>query len=156
MKRFTPLAHFGVGASLALGPLGAYFAVRPTGVGALPVYLLSLFTWLWVSGFDIIYATADEAFDKKEGLHSMPSRFGSSRALQISAVIHVAAFLVLVGVYLTAFRGSSVAFVLLVVAGLLLYLEQKKATDIEISFFKINAVLGFVVLLFVVIGVTLA
>jgi 4-hydroxybenzoate polyprenyltransferase len=156
MKRFTVFAHFGVGASLALGPLGGYFAVRPTLEGSLPVILLSLFTWCWVSGFDIIYATADENFDKKEGLHSMPSRFGSERALQISAVIHVISFLLLIGVYVTAFRGSVLALILLLVAGMLLYLEQKKSTDVELAFFKINAVLGFVVFLFVIIGVTMA
>jgi 4-hydroxybenzoate polyprenyltransferase len=156
MKRFTVFAHFGVGASLALGPLGGYFAVRPTLDGALPAILLSLFTWCWVSGFDIIYATADEQFDKKEGLFSMPSRFGSRRALQISAFIHVVSFLLLVGVYLAAFRGSVIALVLLLVSGMLLYLEQKKSTDVELAFFKINAVLGFVVFLFVVIGVSLA
>lgn len=156
MKRFTVLAHFGVGASLALGPLGGYFAVRPTLDGALPAILLSLFTWCWVSGFDIIYATADEQFDKKEGLFSMPSQFGSVRALQISAVIHLISFALLVGVYLSAFTGSVLALILLVVSGFLLYLEQKKSTDVELAFFKINAVLGFVVFLFVIVGVSLA
>lgn len=156
MKRFTVFAHFGVGASLALGPLGGYFAVRPTLDGALPAILLSLFTWCWVSGFDIIYATADEQFDKKEGLFSMPSRFGSTRALQVSAFIHVISFLLLVGVYLAAFRGSILALILLGTSGALLYLEQKKSTDVELAFFKINAVLGFVVFLFVMIGVSLA
>lgn len=156
MKRFTVFAHFGVGASLALGPLGGYFAVRPTLEGALPAILLSLFTWCWVSGFDIIYATADEQFDKKEGLYSMPSRFGSARALQISAIIHIISFALLVGVYATAFAGSVLALILLVVSGLLLYLEQKKSTDVELAFFKINAVLGFVVFLFVIVGVSLA
>ncbi len=155
MKRFTSLAHFGLGASLALGPLGAYFAVRPTTEGALPAFLLALFTWLWASGFDIIYSTADEAFDKKEGLFSLPARVGSKRALQWSAYIHFASFFVLVAVYLVAFRGSLLAGALLLIAGILLYLEQKKSTDIELAFFKINAVLGFVVLLFVIVGTSL-
>ena len=30
MKRFTPLAHFGVGLGLAMGPLGGWFAVSPS------------------------------------------------------------------------------------------------------------------------------
>jgi 4-hydroxybenzoate polyprenyltransferase len=156
MKRFTSLAHFGLGASLALGPLGGYFAVRPTLDGVLPAALLSLFTWCWASGFDIIYSTSDEVFDKKEGLYSLPAKFGSRRALQISAVIHFTSFLVLSAVYLAAFRGSVTAGILLILAGLLLYLEQKKSSDVELAFFKINAVLGFVVLLFVIVGVSLA
>ena len=155
MKRFTSLSHFGVGASLALGPLGAYFAVRPNIDGALPALLLSIFTFLWASGFDIIYSTADEAFDKREGLFSLPARLGSKIALRWSGIIHFVAFLILAAVYYVAFRGSITAAVLLLVAGLLLYLEQKKSSDVQLAFFKINAVLGFVVLLFVIVGVSL-
>jgi 4-hydroxybenzoate polyprenyltransferase len=155
MKRFTSLSHFGIGASLALGPLGAYFAVRPELSRALPAILLSLFTWLWTSGFDIIYSTSDEAFDKREGLFSFPARFGSRRALQWSGVIHAVSFFVLAAVYLVAFRGSLIAAALLLLAGFLLYLEQKKSSDVNLAFFKINAVLGFVVLLFVIVGVWL-
>jgi 4-hydroxybenzoate polyprenyltransferase len=155
LKRFTSLAHLGIGASLALGPLGGYFAVRPTIDGALPAMLLTLFAWAWTAGFDIIYATADETFDRKEGLHSLPAKLGSARALKVSGYIHFAAFILLTTIYLAAFRGSVVAAVLLFVAGVLLYLEQKKASDIELAFFKINAALGFVVFLFVMIGVAL-
>jgi 4-hydroxybenzoate polyprenyltransferase len=155
MKRFTSYSHFGLGASLALGPLGAYFAVRPELSNALPAILLSLFTWLWASGFDIIYSTSDEAFDKHEGLFSFPARFGSRKALQWSGVIHALSFFVLAAVYLVAFRGSIIAAALLLVAGFLLYLEQKKSSDVDLAFFKINAVLGFVVLLFVIVGVWL-
>jgi 4-hydroxybenzoate polyprenyltransferase len=155
MKRFTSLSHFGIGASLALGPLGAFFAVHPELPRALPAILLSLFTWLWTSGFDIIYSTSDEAFDKREGLFSFPARFGSRRALQWSGVIHAVSFFVLAAVYLVAFRGSLIAAALLLIAGFLLYLEQKKSSDVNLAFFKINAVLGFVVLLFVIVGVWL-
>jgi len=123
--------------------------------GALPAFLLSVFTFLWASGFDIIYSTADEAFDKKEGLYSLPSRLGTRMALRWSGIIHFVSFLVLAAVYYVAFRGSITAAVLLLVAGLLLYLEQKKASDVELAFFKINAVIGFVVLLFVIVGVSL-
>jgi len=156
MKRFTSLSHFGVGASLSLGPLGAFFAVRPNIDGTLPALLLSIFTFFWASGFDIIYSTADEAFDKREGLFSLPSRLGSKMALRWSGMIHFIAFLILAAVYYVAFRGSITAAVLLLIAGLLLYLEQKKASDVELAFFKINAVLGFVVLIFIIVGESLA
>ncbi|MEI8133645.1 MAG: UbiA-like polyprenyltransferase [bacterium] len=154
LKRFTALAHFGVGLSLALGPLGGYFAVRPTfDAFMIPVVLLTCFTWLWVSGFDIIYSTSDEAFDKKHGLFSFPAKFGKVLALKFSAIIHALAFVLLCGVYCTAFMGSVVAAILLLVSGYLLYLEQKKSDDIEMAFFKINAILGFIVFAFVFIGV---
>jgi 4-hydroxybenzoate polyprenyltransferase len=156
LKRFTVLAHFGVGLSLALGALGGYFAVNPAmDVRILPAACLFFFTWCWVAGFDIIYATADEDFDKHEGLFSFPAKFGKKRALQYSGFIHIVAFLLLAGVYLTAFAGSVVVAILLIAAGYLLYLEQAKAEDVELAFFKINALLGFVVFTFVLTGVEL-
>ncbi len=154
MKRFTSLAHFGVGASLALGPLGAFLAVRPDLGAAMPAILLSLFTWCWVTGFDIIYSTADEQFDKKEGLHSLPSKLGIVGALKVSALLHVIAFAILTSLYFVVFPGQWLSGLLLLVAGVLLYLEQKKATDVELAFFKINAVLGFVVFGFIIVGVS--
>jgi 4-hydroxybenzoate polyprenyltransferase len=45
------------------------------------------------------------------------------------------------------------ALPLLMVSGLLLYFEHKKAEDVEMAFFKINAVLGFVILSMIVVGV---
>jgi len=157
LKRFTILSHFGVGLSLALGPLGGYFAIRPIIDGAVvPAIFLTFFTWLWVSGFDIIYSTSDEEFDKREGLFSFPSRFGKKRALRYSGILHLLAFGLLVGLYLSTFSGSIIAAILLAVAGYLLYLEQAKADDVELAFFKINAIVGVVVFTFVMIGVQLA
>ena len=69
MKRFTPLAHFGVGLGLSMAPLGGWFAVQQSLQNIVPGLLLSLFTLFWVSGFDIIYSTLDELFDRQENLH---------------------------------------------------------------------------------------
>lgn len=74
MKRFTPIAHFGVGMGLAMGPLGGWFAVSPSFDRLLAPAILSFFTLFWVAGFDIIYSTLDEEFDKKELLYSFPTR----------------------------------------------------------------------------------
>jgi len=156
LKRYTIFAHFGVGLSLALGPLGGYFAINPVfDWSILSAVWLFLFTWCWVAGFDIIYATYDEEFDKKEGLFSFPSKFGKKKALKYSGVIHVIAFFLLAGVYFAAFSGSIIVAILLLASGYLLYLEQAKAEDVELAFFKINAVLGFVVFALVMVGVNL-
>ncbi len=152
MKRFTPLAHFGVGLGLAMGPLGGWFAISPSFEGLLTPALLSLYTLLWVAGFDIIYSTLDEAFDRKESLFSFPSRFGRERALRYSGYLHLAAFTVLVALYLQSVL-SLMALPLLFLTGFLLYLEQKKADDVELAFFKINTVAGFSVLTMIVVGV---
>ena len=42
---------------------------------------------------------------------------------------------------------------LLLLTGYLLYLEQKKAEEVELAFFRINAVAGFAVFAMVLIGV---
>ena len=154
MKRYTPLAHFGVGMGLAMGPLGGWFAVSPSFDHLLTPALLSVFTLLWVAGFDIIYATLDEEFDRKESLYSFPSRFGRERALRYSGYLHLAAFAVLVILFVHSVL-SLLALPLLLLTGLLLYFEQKKAEDVELAFFKINAVAGFSVLAMVGVGVWL-
>jgi 4-hydroxybenzoate polyprenyltransferase len=154
MKRYTPLAHFGVGMGLAMGPLGGWFAVSPSFEHLLTPLLLSLFTLLWVAGFDIIYATLDEDFDRKESLYSFPSRFGRVRALRYSGYLHLAAFVILVVLFVQSVL-SLLALPLLLLTGALLYLEQTKADDVQLAFFKINAVAGFSVLVMVLVGVWL-
>lgn len=152
MKRFTPLAHFGVGLGLAMAPLGGWFAVQQSLENAGPAVLLTLFTVLWVSGFDIIYSTLDELFDRQAQLYSFSSRYGKKTALRISAFLHVAAFVVLAILFLTYVRAVA-SFVFLLCSGYLLYLEHRKSEDVELAFFRINAVLGFAVLGMVVSGV---
>lgn len=152
MKRFTPLAHFGVGLGLAMGPLGGWFAVSPSLDHLVTPVLLSLFTLFWVAGFDIIYSTLDEEFDKKELLYSFPSRFGRTRALRYSATFHGVAFALLIVLFLQSVM-SLLALPLLALTGYLLYLEQKKAEDVELAFFKINSIAGFVVFMMVLVGV---
>lgn len=152
MKRFTPLAHFGVGLGLAMAPLAGWVAVTQSLDNLVPGFVLALFTMLWVTGFDIIYATLDEQFDRQANLYSLPAVLGRKRALQISGVLHVLAFFVLLVIFVLYIR-SLVAAPLLAGAGFLLYLEHAKANDVELAFFKINAVLGFVIFAMVIVGV---
>ncbi len=154
LKRFTPLCHFGVGAGLALAPLGGFLAATCSLEGLLPPLLLALFTLFWVSGFDIIYATLDEEFDRSHGLYSMVSRYGRRSALILSQGLHALAFLSLAALYVLLFR-SGVSLLLLLLLGYLLYWEQKKSSDVDLAFFRINIVVGFGVFLFVLSGIYL-
>jgi len=152
MKRFTPLAHVGVGLGLAMAPLAGWVAVTQSLHNLIPGFVLGFFTMLWVTGFDIIYATLDEEFDRRENLYSLPSRLGKEKALRISGYLHALAFVVLVYIF-AIYIKSLIAVPFLVLAGFLLYLEHAKASDVELAFFKINAVLGFVILAMVMAGV---
>jgi 4-hydroxybenzoate polyprenyltransferase len=86
MKRFTALCHYVLGLGLAIAPTGAYISI--TGEFALAPVILSIIVLLWVSGFDIIYALADEEFDSENKLHSVPQLFGKRKALIVSSVGH--------------------------------------------------------------------
>ena len=152
MKRYTPLAHFGVGLGLAMGPLGGWFAMSPSFSNLLAPALLSLFTLFWVAGFDIIYSTLDEEFDRGASLYSFPARFGRAKALRYSAAFHGVAFLLLVALFFYSLR-SLLAAPLLMSTGYLLWLEQRKAEDVELAFFRINAIAGFSVFAMVFAGV---
>lgn len=86
-KRFTAMAHMVLGVGLSLAPLGAYMAV--SGGISQTVVCFSMAVLTWVSGFDIIYALQDEAFDREHQLHSIPARMGAQRALSCSVLLHL-------------------------------------------------------------------
>ena len=151
LKRFTPLAHFGVGAALGFGPIGAYAAVTNRVLPWGGVHWLALFTWWWVAGFDVIYATLDEDFDRREGLRSLPAALGRSRALAVAALVHAGAFAALIVLTARTLHGVA-AWVLLAVIGALLAWEHRCAHLVDLAFFRINLVVGFLVLALVWVG----
>ncbi|MBQ2424388.1 MAG: 4-hydroxybenzoate octaprenyltransferase [Alistipes sp.] len=93
-KRFTSMAHLVLGLSLGIAPSAAYIAV--TGTLALAPCLISLLVLTWCGGFDIIYALQDVEFDRSQGLHSIPVRFGIRGALYISIALHAVSIISLI------------------------------------------------------------
>jgi 4-hydroxybenzoate polyprenyltransferase len=96
LKRFTNLCHFGIGLCLALAPLGAYVAASGAASMSQSVWLLGLFTFCWMSGFDIIYALQDMESDRQTGVRSLPVSLGAGRASAVAAGVHVVALASLV------------------------------------------------------------
>jgi len=98
-KRFTPLCHLVLGVGLSLAPIGAFLAV--TGAFSVLPLIFSFVVICWVSGFDIIYALQDVAFDQSQKLHSIPVWLGKKNALRFSEALHVLSVLLLVvaGIY---------------------------------------------------------
>lgn len=150
-KRLTKWTHVGLGLVWSLVPLAGYFAVQPTWEGSAPVLFLALFSVLWLAGFDIIYATMDEEFDRTAGLYSLPSKIGTARALKWAALFHFLAFLTLILIYAIWLSGP-VTVMLLVGIGALLYMEYSYSKNVNLAFFHINTIIGFVVLLMVLSG----
>ena len=152
-KRFTALCHLVLGLGLSLAPLGAYLAVTAT-FNLLPI-LFSFIVLFWVSGFDIIYALQDEAFDKENKLHSIPSMLGKAKALRVSELLHLisAAIVIFIGInyhfHLFFWIGSEV-FV-----GMLIYQHSiVKPTDlskVNIAFMTANGIASIVFAAFVIL-----
>jgi len=149
-KRFTWLCHVILGLTIGLAPLGGWVAV--TGTVTLPSLILYLTVALWIAGFDIIYACQDVDFDRKEGLHSIPVRFGIAGGLRIAKLFHA---LTAVGFALllpwTELGWWYIAGI--IVAVMLLFYEHRLVKPNDLSklnaaFFTMNGVLSAVVFLF--------
>lgn len=146
-KRVTWLAHAILGLCLGLAPLGAWLAVRGTLAGDLaPPLLLAAAVLAWVAGFDLIYACQDAAFDRREGLQSIPARFGVARALVVSRALHAGTVALLVA--FGARAGLAWPFWLAVaLAAALLAWEHGlvRADDlsrVDVAFFTLNGWVG--------------
>ena len=87
LKRYTWLCHLWLGAVDGLAPVGAWVAIT----GRLPwqSWMLGAAVALWVAGFDFFYALFDEEIDRREGLHSIVTRFGVRGAFLGARLAHV-------------------------------------------------------------------
>jgi len=149
-KRFTTLCHFLLGLSLAVAPVGAWVAVRAE-IG-FPALVLGLAVLLWTAGFDIIYATQDIDFDRAQGLPSAPCRLGIAGALLLSAVVHAAAFALLIWFMVLARLGSTFLLGLAVTAVMLVYqhaiVRPADLSRVNAAFFAANGVVSVALFVF--------
>jgi 4-hydroxybenzoate polyprenyltransferase len=148
-KRFTNATHFFLGLALAVAPAGAWIAAR--GRLDLPPLVLGAGVICWVAGFDLIYATQDVDFDRREGLHSLVVRLGVAGSLRLAQWLHGLMFLALIGFGLTAQLGAAYYAAMPFIAAALFY-EHRSAGSLDLAginraFFQSNA---FVSALFVV------
>ena len=142
-KRWTLFSHLVLGCCLAIAPTGAWIAVRGAIDSPIPL-LLSLVVMLWTAGFDVLYACQDFEFDRREGLYSIPARFGIARSLWISRTLHAGAFAALVALYLLANLPGVLAIIGVAVTGMLLVYQHTlvQADDLSrlnAAFFTTNA-----------------
>lgn len=158
-KRFTDFTHVWLGIALAAAPVGAWLAVEggfeflPRIDGKLQLQhsafvplVLALAVMLWLVGFDIIYATQDYDFDRREGLRSLPVRWGPKNALAVAFLAHLFMWGVLV--LFGALCGFRLAYWigLVLILGLLLLehmlAKRRDPVSVNIAFFKLNAVVS--------------
>lgn len=153
-KRFSALAHLILGVSLGLAPIAGVVAVSAE-ITLWSVYL-AIGVMFWVAGFDLLYSLQDMAFDKANGLHSIPSKFGAHKTMWIARVFHFLAVVFWVCFVYTAgldFWAQFAVFFSAVMLSYEHYLVNKDFTKIDKAFFTVNGYLGFVFLILIMMEV---
>lgn len=150
LKRFTPLCHYGIGICLAAAPLGAFVAVTNRLSFSFEVLLLALFTFCWISGFDIIYALLDIEFDRANGVRSIPASLGSSRAQLVAALTHMVSFATLVLLWMSV--GGVLSFLALLVSATAFGAAYLQGIPVHVRFFPISAIAGIAGAMVVLLG----
>jgi 4-hydroxybenzoate polyprenyltransferase len=147
-KRFTSATHFFLGLALAIAPVGAWIA--QTGRVDLAPVVLGVGVICWVAGFDLIYATQDYDFDRREGMRSLVVKLGITRSLRLAQLLHLAMFAALIAFGLSAELGFVYYCGMPLVAAALFYEHKTEKLDlagINRAFFQSNAFVSAVFLI---------
>ncbi|TCS76682.1 4-hydroxybenzoate octaprenyltransferase [Pectinatus cerevisiiphilus] len=154
-KRFTFMCHFVLGAALAMAPIGSYIAI--TGTLSLPILLLGLGVCLWIGGFDAIYGSQDEAFDRAHGLHSLATQFTARRVFSIISFVHAASIIcfILVGLL---YNLPFVYYIGIVIAVITLIYQHSIVSFTDYSrltqvYFMRNGIVSIVIFIFTAISI---
>ncbi|MED4601456.1 UbiA-like polyprenyltransferase [Paenibacillus validus] len=149
-KRFTWACHLFLGMAIALAPLGGWVAV--TGEITLTAIVFYIAIMFWLAGFDVIYACQDTEFDRKEGLHSIPSRFGIPKALVLARLFHVITAVGLLSLFFLTELTWVYLLGVVVSFGLLFYehfiVKPNDLTRVNTAFFTMNSALSMVMFAF--------
>ena len=146
-KRFTSATHFFLGLALAIAPVGAWIA--QTGQIDLAPVVLGAGVICWVAGFDLIYATQDYDFDRREGIRSLVVKLGIAGSLRLAQLLHLLSFVALVGFGLAAKLGALYYWSMPLIVAALFYEHKTEKLDlggINRAFFQSNAFVSAVFL----------
>lgn len=144
-KRYTAYTQAFLGLAMAVAPVGGWLAAG--GRAGWEPWVLGLAIGLWVGGFDVLYACQDLAFDRAQGLRSIPVRFGVPASLLISRAMHVATIACMAALGWLVPLGPIYAAGVIIVALLLLF-EQSLVSAADLSqvkrAFDLNGYVGIV------------
>jgi len=168
LKRYTWLCHFWLGLCLGLAPAGAWVAIAAdvhgwnaiTGMFAsqteflwAPTILpISLGVLLWIAAFDINYARMDIENDKKNGIHSFPSKFDDNATTRTTVqltLLWFACFAIsdpMDGVWFLAASG------VMAVVNIWVVLSREKFVDFQTVLFRASMLTGWTLLAALLIG----
>ena len=144
-KRVTSYTQFFLGLAMAVAPVGGWIAAG--GRQGIEPWLLGLAIGLWVGGFDILYACQDVEVDRRQGLRSIPTRFGVGPAIRLSRIMHVATVAAMAALWRVADLPVSYLAGVALVAALLAY-EQSLVSERDLSqvkrAFDLNGYVGII------------
>jgi 4-hydroxybenzoate polyprenyltransferase len=153
-KRFSSLAHIILGVSLGLAPIAGTVAVLAE---ITPWSLwLSAGVVFWVAGFDLLYSLQDIEFDKENGLHSIPSKYGAKNTMLIAKIFHTLTIGFWILFVISANLGLFAQLAVILSAIMLAYehyLVNKDFTKIDRAFFTVNGYLGIMFLFLIILEV---
>jgi 4-hydroxybenzoate polyprenyltransferase len=154
-KRYTAYTQFFLALAMAVAPVGGWLAAGGR-IDAIEPWLLGAAIGTWVGGFDILYACQDLDCDRREGLRSIPVRFGVRRSLLMSRVMHAIAVVCLALLAAVVDVGRLYLLGVGLVAVLLVY-EQSLVSEQDLSqvkrAFDLNGYVG--ILYFIVTAASL-
>ena len=139
-KRFTSATHFFLGLALAIAPIGAWIA-QTDRIDLAPV-ILAAGVICWVAGFDLIYATQDYDFDRREGIRSLVVKLGIARSLRLAQLLHLVTFVALIAFGVVAHLGRVYYWSTPLIAAALFYEHKTEKLDlagVNRAFFQSNA-----------------
>ena len=147
-KRFTSATHFFLGLALAIAPIGAWIA--QTGRIDLAPVVLAAGVICWVAGFDLIYATQDYDFDRREDIRSLVVKLGIARSLRLARLLHLLTFVALIAFGVVAQLGRVYYWSIPLIGAALFFehrTEKLDLTGINRAFFQSNAFVSAVFLI---------
>lgn len=146
-KRFTWLTHWILGFTDGIAAAGGWVAVRASFD---PLALLLWFVVIvWMAGFDLIYACQDVDVDRRDGLYSVPAKFGIATALTLARVNHTITVIALAAVGIVAQLGVAFWIGVVIVAILLAYenaiVKPDDLSRVNLAFFNVNGYISVIV-----------
>jgi 4-hydroxybenzoate polyprenyltransferase len=149
-KRFTSVPHAILALAQAIGPIGAWIAV--TGRWSWDAVVLGLAVGIWIGGFDLIFACQDVETDRRDGLGSVPARWGIAAALYGSRASHIATTILFAWFGLLTGAGAFWWFGIVVVSAAFVYEHSLLAPDdlsrLNRAFFTVNGFVGIALFCF--------
>jgi 4-hydroxybenzoate polyprenyltransferase len=151
LKRWTWLSHLWLGAVDGLAPVGGWVGV--TGELPLEAWLLGAAVATWVAGFDLFYSLLDHEVDRREGLHSWATRFGTGGVFRGARALHAATVLLLAAAGILLDVGAFYWAGVVALGALLAYehslIRPNDLRRLNAAFFTVNGIVSLTFFAFV-------